>query len=478
MHDFHRARRQYLDSEQIPAPTAGNMRVGLLWPGSYESGMASLGFAELYRRLNLPGVSTCERYFGALGTLTPEGGPCLSLESGRPLGDCDLVAVSLGCERELGDLVGLLRGSGIEPLSADRGGRPGVVAGGAATRSNPWLLKPVADVVICGDGEDALEALAAMLGAGRGDREALLEYLGGAPGAVSDRGGDGLPAVSRPDLPLVSSVVAPRAAFGDMRLVELVRGCPRACGFCVCCRHLTPFRQAPRDLALERLAQSSGRLGLLGAGVADWPHLAEALELLASRGREASVSSLRADRLDERLLLALKGCGTRSLTVALDGPSHRLRAMVGKELGEAAFKDGLALAAKLGLGVAKVYVMVGLPGETEEDLRELADFLLELATFSSLTVAVSPFVPKRNTALQEAPFGPVPLLTSRIKLLSHLLKGRCRLSQVSPREAALEHALTWVSPEAVADLVPHLRQGMSAADWKALLRFDRSGPLH
>lgn len=456
----------YLQSEQSGPIAAGNYRIGLVWPDSYETGMASLGFISIWKNLNCPGVSSCERYFFDPGRESAGRGQFKSLDSRRPLGDCDVVAVSLGCEANLGALVQMLRDSGIEPLAARRSGRPFVITGGAATRSNPALLRPFADVVVCGDGEDAVARLLDLLGNGQHQTDLLLAGLRGVAGVWLPDEPQPAAAACRVALPLVSPFIAPRSAFGDMRVVELARGCPRSCGFCICGG--VPFRQAALSDALAALLPVEDRLGLLGAGIADYQKLPELVTALADAGKKVSVSSVRADRITDELADGLFRCGLHSLTVALDGPSARLRDQIGKQLDGGAFLRGLAVAAKAGLHSVKIYGMVGLPSEQDDDLAEMIGFLSELFPRCLVTLSLSPFVPKQSTPMAAEAFAPLPELTRKLAYVKKLVAGRCKVSQISPKEAWVEHLLSHVSAGVVEAWADQLHGAMTFSDWRGL----------
>jgi len=361
--------------------------------------------------------------------------------------------------------------AGLPPLREERSARhPLVIAGGPLTFSNPDPLEPFVDVLVQGEAEDLVHRFLE-LAAGL-DREALLAELARVPGfRVPGIPGGGeryfVAKASAARLPATSQILTPHTELRSMFLVEPERGCSRGCHYCVMRRTTNGgMRTFSRDEVLSRIPEAARRVGLVGAAVTDHPEVAELLEAIVRQGREVGVSSLRADRLTRRLVAALKEGGAKVLTVASDGASQRMRELVDRKHTEEQLVRAAQLAREEGLERLKVYAMVGLPLEGDEDIDELIRFTCELSRIVPVALGVSPFVAKRHTPLDGSPFGGIREIEHKLDRLRRGLKGKAEVRPASARWAWVEYMLAQCGPEAGLAAMDAWRQGGGFSAWR------------
>lgn len=447
------------------------LRVMLVYPSPYRVAMSSLGYQTLYRELNRrPGVC-CER---AVLEAPGEGAPLRTLESGRLVGEGPVIALSVATEAEMALAARALLRAGIEPAEERRRGRddlPLVVAGGPLTLADATPLAALADVVLAGEAEDSLAGLLDLTGEDL-SRGELLERAAALPAAIVPsvaEPGPVEPAVADPRwLPAAAAVTTPAAEFGDMFLVEAARGCPRRCAFCV--MEPSRFRPIPVEAVLARVPPGARRVGIVGAALLDHPHIRELIARLVSAGLGVSLSSLRADRLDSGLLDLLVRGGLRSLTVAADGASERLRRQVRKRVTRDDLIRAASLAAGAGLASVKLYVMIGLPGEEDGDVEELCELALAMVRALPLSLAVSPFVPKPRTTLAGADLASAAVLRRRLSLIRSRLRGKVELRSASVRGAWIESCLARGGLRAGLAALEVGRRSVTHAAWREAIR--------
>lgn len=436
--------------------------------------MSSLGFQTVYRILNdLPGVA-CERAV----LESPRGSERLrTIESGGLVGEATVLGFSVATEEEVASAARALVVSGIPPLESERRGfrhrYPLIIAGGPLTYADGSPLCAIADVVLGGEAEDTLTEVIGLIGQRPSDtHEMLLEKIAEIKGAA-------VPALTGVEmtndvvvaderwLPSFSAVETPRSEFGSMFLVEAARGCPRRCAFCVMGgRKFRPV--APKDV-LRCVPHNALRVGLVGTALTDHPQIKEIVTQLLEAGRRVSLSSLRADRLDDELLSLLVRSEVRTLTIAADGASERLRSDVRKKVTASDLMRAAILGADAGIRAIKLYAMVGLPTETEDDIEELAKLSLEMSRILPVSLSVSPFVPKAGTPLAEAPFAPLRLIRRHLAYLRELVRSRVELRASSVRGAWIENAVARGGFRAGLAAVDVARDGLSFAAWKAAI---------
>src|SRR3569623_1666887 len=433
----------------------------LVYPSPYHVGMSSLGYQTIYRALNgLAGVSAARAFLpddAEKARATGEG--LATYESRRPVGDFPVVAFSLAHELELAGLGTCLDLAGIPALAQERavGGSSGghhrrrrqplVVIGGPITISNPVPAGPFADVMLMGEAEQLIVTLAEAVRDAGEDREGLLARLAALPGFyVPAVHGERVPAIAAADdasLPAHSQILTPHTELSDMFLIEPERGCHRGCTYCVM-RRSTPggLRLVPPARVLSLLPEQARRVGLVGAAVTDHPGLETILRGLVDSDREVGISSLRADRLTDEIVGLLKRGGYRSLTTASDGASERMRTIIERKTKEKHLLRAAELTRAHGLHHLKLYMMLGLPGATAEAVDELARFGLELARAAPRVVfGIAPFVAKRNTPLDGAPFEGIAAVEAKLNHLRRAVKGRIELRPTSPKWAWIEYRL-------------------------------------
>ncbi|MEW6220083.1 MAG: radical SAM protein [Thermodesulfobacteriota bacterium] len=456
----------------------GRLPVALVYPNQYTLGMSSLGFQLVYALANeLPEVA-CERVF-----LPAAGQRPRSVESGRELAEFAVVLVSISFEQDLPNLVRLLAAAGLPPLARERQDRawPLVVAGGVATFINPEPLAPFVDLMLLGEAEALLPSFfAQLLAAGNAGREALVFRLAQElPGCYAPRfyqprtDSDGtflgfevtagLPAqVQRQTSPAPataghSRLFSPEAAFANMYAVELGRGCSRGCRFCAAGFVYRPPRPWPSPAIAAALAARPPeivRLGLLGMEMIPAAELATLAGALAGTGCRLSFSSLRADALSPALLDLVAAGQAKTVAIAPDAASERLRRVINKGLAAADILAAAEALADRGVRSLKLYLMIGLPTETEEDLREWLDLVRQLrerllavgrrrGRMTTLVLSVNPFVPKAWTPFQWEAMAPPPVLRQRLAWLRQHLAGlgNLRLDAETPASCLLQGVL-------------------------------------
>lgn len=504
-------------SAKEPSPTErgswikdwrGRLPVGLIFPSRYGVGMSNLGFQLVYDLVNRHPDLVCERIF------LPESGESpRSVESSRPLKDFPVLLVSWSFEQDLLSLVSMLLTAGLEPLAEHRRdekiapGSPLIIAGGVACSINPEPLAPFVEALMIGEAEELLPALLEILaGAGEsGNRLDLLADLARLPGCYVPGfyqflyGRDGLLAEIKTLAPVparvkrvtladcdqsgYSRLLSPAAEFADLFLVELGRGCSRSCRFCAAGFVYRPPRlwsRAAIDRALAQRPAGVSRVGLLGMEMARPEDLQAVAERLLAEGCQLSFSSLRADALSPELLRLLTESGLKTVAIAPDGGSERLRRVINKGITR---EDVLGAATRLvqaGIANLKLYFMIGLPTETEEDLAEMLDLIKEVrmimtepgrsrGRLATLTLSINPFVPKPWTPFQYHPFAEPGLLKKKLTSLRRGLAGVANLKIMGekPENAYLQATLARGDRRLAPAIVEYARRG---GNWQQVFR--------
>jgi len=449
-------------------------RVALVYPSPYHVGMSSLGYQRVYREIQAMDGACCERVFLADGADEPSARVVeepVSYEGLRPLSDFPVVAFSVAYELELAGVVRLLDAAMIPALRSERGDRyPFVLAGGPLTFSNPVPLAPFIDAIVLGESEGIVEwALSVLRDAP--SREAATLTLSTHPSIFVPRHhGSTLPALAACDdalLPAHGAIRTPHTELSNMFLIEAERGCSRGCQYCVMRRTTNGgMRIVPKEVVLEKIPEDARRVGLVGAAVSDHPRIVDILRALTERGCEVGLSSLRPDRMKDELVAALSKAGYRTLTTALDGASQRLRDLIERRGREPHYVAAAELAKKHGMNRVKLYLMLGVPTETDADIDECSRFISELSKILPVALGVAPFCAKRRTPLDEQPFAGIDVVEDTIARLRAGLKGRADVRSPSARWAWVEYALAQGDEQEGLALARAVRAGGRFADFR------------
>src|ERR1700730_13289997 len=470
--------RKRLAREQgtIRKDWGGRLPIALCYPNSYAVGMCNLGFQSVYSLFNSARDFVCERVFAEpvlVGSRTAGRGDWtgdeqyridsrlkaighpLAVESQRPLTDFSVVAFSLSFELDYFNVGDVLRRAGIEPMAADRTENdPIVIAGGPAVSGNPEPVAPMLDAVVIGEVEPVIAGLQDVF-LGGGSRAEQIDKLSRLPGVYvpskyavtyAEDGTIRRVVPSSDDLALpvarlnarnvnefqtMSTVLSPDIELGDMFLLEMTRGCARGCRFCLAGYTSLPVRHRHVDHLMEgedHWLQILKRMGQISAATSDHPQLEQLLSRMMDAGAQVSLSSLRIDRISPFLVEALVRSGTKTITLAPEAGSQRMRDVINKRLTHEQIVTAAELAGRGGIPKAKLYFIVGLPGETDDDVRELAALSAEVLARmrehnrgARVAVNLSPHVPKAQTAFQWEAMASVETSNRRIKLAQHAL---------------------------------------------------------
>ena len=457
--------------------------------------MDNLGFQGIFGLLSSDPRVRCERAF-----LEETTGPSpkrpraslsrgvLSLESGLPIKSFDVIAFSISFENDYLNVLGILKESGIEPFAAGRGDKlPLLLAGGVGIFINPEPMSPFMDAIFLGEADEAMKEMVEVLLRAKTERkQAVIESLseiegvyvpsihspflcqeGGAPPAKTVRRRH----VSRLSSTFRSSVItSSRSHLGGMVLVESGRGCSRKCRFCAVTSVYSPLRFVDADSLLSRIEESApsrGAVGIVGACVSEHPKLIEIVTSLAAKNIRVSLSSVRADSASAELLRRIALSGTRTITLAPEAGTVRLRKLINKELQESKLIEVAETVFEGGISSLKLYFMIGLPEERPEDVEAIVSLVGKIHSgFISgrgdrrLVVSVSPFVPKAFTPFQWFGVNERRVLDKKMQMLA---KGFSRMKGVrftgqSVRTSILEAAISrgdWRAGKALYSMVYH-----------------------
>src|SRR6266851_3874039 len=459
-----------------PRSQGGDIAVCVIYPNEYRLGMANLGFQAVFHifesdprvaadRAFLPDPDEREHFKSGAERL-------VSFERGRPLSDFDILAFSISFETDYLNVLSVLKMAGIPARRRDRAGRnfPLIIAGGSAVFLNPEPIADFIDLFLIGEGEemvpeflecyqttrgapDQIRELASVEGAyvpeyyapvyDETGRLAAVNYSGSGSGQVNRRL---IRDLNR--FPTSSLILTDESVFGDMFLVEASRGCQWGCRFCAAGFMYRPIRyRKPENLIVEaeRGLGERGVIGLVGAEMASVPGVAQIASAIADQGGRLSPSSLKADCISPQLASALARNGNRSVTVAPEAGSERMRKVINKNLSEPEILRAAEMMVGEGVENLKLYFMLGLPEETDADVEAIALLAARIldraragkSRIGRLTVSLNPFVPKPWTPFQWDPMEDAKSNKRKISLLRSMLgrMGGVELDAESPHEA-------------------------------------------
>ncbi|RLI43981.1 radical SAM protein [Candidatus Bathyarchaeota archaeon] len=436
-----------------------DLKVALCYPNVYRSGMTGMTIRLLYALLNARDDVACERLF-----IPTRNEPIRSLESNRPLKDFDVVAFTLQYEQDYVNVMRMLLESSIPVRREHRTHEdPLIIAGGPCTMENPEPLADYIDLFIIGDGEVLIDPLI--------DRVKEFDEPTKHIEDFADLKGVYVPAISNPvdrvwikdlndalcpvaqQVPLVDQRSPYMPIFGKTFVIEAVRGCNRCCRFCLIGHIGRPKRE--RNLAkIEEILDEGIRytpvkkVSLIGAGLSDHSKLEEICELIVSRELEISIPSIRPDTVTERLAKLLAKGRQRRISLAPDGSTPRMRDIINKPMDDEQIVEAARTLLQHEVKRLKLYFIIGLPGETQEDVEDIANLSKRIADLGygsqSVHLSVNPLIPKPHTPFQWEAFPSISYIRKCLRLLRTQLKGdrRFRISRLDPRYAQIQAFLS------------------------------------
>lgn len=499
----------------------------LCFPDIYEVGMSHLGSAILYEILNAREDTYAQRVYAPwtdMGArLAGAGAPLCSLEEDRPLSAFDMVGFNLSYEMSYTNVLYMLDLGGIPLLASEREGCPIVVGGGSCV-VNPEPVADFFDLFVIGDGEEAAGELSGLMAAHKKagfDRARFLadaakldgvyvpslyrpEYnadgtiqeiraLSGAPKTIKKRLAadlDAAPAVTRPVLPYIATV-------HDRCVLEIMRGCTRGCRFCQAGYIYRPVRERSVGALLTQAneviaATGYDEISLSSLSSGDYSMIGELAGALLGEyeGRKVSVSlpSMRVDSFAPEVAEKLQHVRQTGLTFAPEAGTQRLRDVINKNVTEEDIFAAVRNAAGSGTRTIKLYFMIGLPTETEEDLAGIADLTRRIKeeaekapregrrTRIAITVSVACFVPKPQTPFMWEAQDTLEQLQGKIAFLKERLKIRgVKFDYHDPRLSFLEAVFARGDRRLAAVLLAAYKSGCVFDSWQDCFDPDRYG---
>ncbi|HKI01817.1 MAG TPA: radical SAM protein [Thermoanaerobaculia bacterium] len=446
----------------------GRHRLALAYGNTYHVGMSSLGYQRSYELVHARPDWSCERFFS-------DGfGMPLSVESRRPLDEFRCVAFSVSFEEDYVNLLQMLDRARIAMRRRDRQPwDPVIVMGGSCASINPLPMSEFVDVFALGAAENVLPALLAALEEEE-DREAVIERLAAQDGFYvpafhrPEEGGDELPKLNKlelseeqmkqPGFLPTTAIVTPNTEFSEKFLIEMSRGCPEKCRYCWATFGMGRFRWHPTEYilaSLDRARSVTDQLGFVATAVGDHPDIEKILREANGLGFRTSVSSIRIPAVVEGVLDALHASGDRSITLAPETGTDELRVKMGKPITNETLLGKIRLIFQHGFTQLKLYFIVGLPGETMEDVEGILDLagrakaiMLEEAArtgvIGNIHLGVNVLVPKPFTPWQREPMDDERSLKEKIAVLR---KGVARMPNVSIGSISVRQAIwqTYIS---------------------------------
>ncbi len=412
----------------------GDVRVALVYPNAYAGGISNVGLQQIYAEVNSIEGFVCERFYGDVFNCER------SVETGSYLRDFDIALFSVQFEEDIFRVARI-----VSSLPAER---PVRIAGGPCILENPLPLVPYFDYFYVGEID--------------GDVKRVLEVAlsGGEEGClISSKSAEGMAEsgekvrVRKAELrEHLRKEIIGKGVYGESFLLEVGRGCRRSCSFCVVRQIYRPCRWRELSLLLEVAEEARrdvDRIALISPSVTDHPDAKELISELVDMGFEVSPSSMRADTIDEEMAELLVRCGQRSVTIAPEAGSEKLRRVLRKGISREVVLRSAELVRNAGIRKVKMYYMTGIPGESEEDVREIVRLTEEIKSLGlRVSVSINPLVPKPHTPLQFAPFGgfvasdpvkAIRILRKRSRFLEkELRKAGIRASVESPEDFAVQ----------------------------------------
>lgn len=502
--------------ELSPAPKGGRVSFLLSFPKTYYLGMSNLGAQIIYRILKLNNVY-CERSFlpepDEEKELLVQNKPLFSLESQRPAQDFDIIGFTISYELEFLSVLRTLKLAHIPLESKDRN-KPLVVAGGAMAVLNTEPMASFIDAFIIGDGEEAiLELIRCYEKYAKNGKEAVLEALAYTPGFYVpsfykdsyDSNGefDSLtplfPNLSFPIQRVTindlnnykghTEILTPNTEFSNVFLLELARGCAYNCYFCMVGSSYSPYRIRKLDQVLEQVhlgMRHTNRIGLMGATVGNYKYIRELANELKKENVAISTASLRADNIPGELLEAIVNGGQHVITIAPETGRERLRWVVNKKISDQKIYDTVKMISGAGVEKIKLYFMIGIPGEDEEDLNAIVEMikksrelqknnLRKTSKAAKAVISINPFIPKPFTEFERNSMASMSYLLKGLKFIGKALKSDKGITYTyeDPRLSAFQ-AFIARGDRRNANLLAKIAQQPvnNASDWFKILKFN------
>ncbi len=409
-------------------------KIALCYPNTYYVGMSSLGFQTAYRHFNAHPYVKAERVFWEEGNCVP-----VSLESGRRLRDFTAVSFSVSFELDYGNVIALLNTSNIEPIREKRQDNdPILFCGGFVTYFNYRPLMPLFDFIFVGESDGLFNVVADKLHKYYTDRfYSKYDFLS----ELASMDGIYVPGFNKELKPprcennvelaeTYSVITTPNTEFKNMVLLEIARGCPYSCKFCLAgnARRYRYRRFSSLKKTMDLISMNADKIGLVASDPSSHPEILRICDYLTKKGIKFSFSSLRASSVSNDFIEYIRKAGLKTLTLAPESASEKLRYEIGKKIKDEIFFDVIEKVRKIGITKVKFYFMIGLPGETEDDVLKIAEFAKMAAEIIEVFLSVNIFIPKPST-----PFAECHLLDKKraVRYYGIIRKKLSRLKNVS-----------------------------------------------